>query len=135
MSFNPLSTVLEIGSSIIDKVIPDKNAAREAKARLVELELSAEAQELEAAMQVIVAEAKSEHWIVAAWRPLTMLVFAAIVANNYLLYPYLSLFWLDAPVLELPPDLWGLLKIGLGGYVVGRSGEKIVKTYVAGSSN
>ena len=56
-----------------------------------------------------------------------MLTFVAIIANNYILYPYLSLFWGEAPVLEIPPDMWGLLKIGLGGYVVGRSAEKVAK--------
>ncbi len=58
-----------------------------------------------------------------------MLTFVAIIANNYILYPYLALFWSDAPVLEIPPDMWGLLKIGLGGYVVGRSGEKIATAW------
>ena len=58
-----------------------------------------------------------------------MLTFVAIVANNYLIYPYISLFWNSAPLLELPPDLWGLLKIGLGGYVVGRSAEKVASNF------
>ncbi len=76
---------------------------------------------------VIVAELKSGAWLAQNWRPITMLTFVAIIANNYILYPYLSLFWGQAPVLEIPPDMWALLKIGLGGYVVGRSTEKVVK--------
>ena len=55
--------------------------------------------------------------------------FVFIIANNYILYPYLSLFFTEAPVLAIPPDMWDLLKIGLGGYVVGRSGEKMVKAW------
>jgi len=31
-------------------------------------------------------------------------------------------------VLELPGGLWALLTTGVGGYVVGRSGEKIVQS-------
>ena len=31
------------------------------------------------------------------------------------------------PQLALPPDMWTLMKIGLGGYVTGRSAEKIAK--------
>ena len=76
---------------------------------------------------VIVAEAQGGG-LKSVWRPITMLTFVAIIANNYILYPYISLFWSAAPVLEVPPDMWGLLKIGLGGYVVGRSGEQIAKT-------
>ena len=88
--------------------------------------------ELDAAMQVITSEAKSEHFLVSAWRPITMLSFVAIIANNYLLYPYLSLFWESAPILALPPDMWDLLTVGLGGYVVGRSGEKMIKNWKSG---
>jgi len=58
-----------------------------------------------------------------------MLTFVIIIANNYILYPYLSLFFDAAPKMEIPPDMWDLLKIGLGGYVLGRSGEKAVKAW------
>ena len=85
-------------------------------ARLTELQAS-----------VVIAEMNSGAWLAQNWRPITMLTFVAIIANNYILYPYLALFWSKAPVLQIPPDMWGLLKIGLGGYVVGRSGEKIAK--------
>ena len=119
--------LLQIGLGIINKIIPDPKQKAEAQAKLIELQQRGDLKELDAAMEIISAEAKSEHWIVAAWRPITMLTFVVIIANNYLLYPYLSLFWSAAPILDLPPDLWSLLKIGLGGYVVGRSGEKIAK--------
>ena len=32
-------------------------------------------------------------------------------------------------MLDIPPDMWDLLKIGLGGYVVGRSAEKGAKAW------
>jgi hypothetical protein len=83
---------------------------------------------LEQQASVVRAEAQSEG-ITSKWRPITMLVFVAIIANNYIIYPYLSLFWEAAPTLEVPKDLWDLLKIGLGGYVVGRSVEKSAKNY------
>lgn len=121
----PTDAIFEIGGKLIDRLWPDPTEAGKAKLALLEMSQKGELAELDAAMSVIVAEAQSDHWIVSAWRPITMLVFVAIVANNYLLYPYLSLFWTTAPLLELPPDLWDLIKIGLGGYVVGRSAEKV----------
>ncbi len=125
----PVKALITAGSMLIEKLFPDPVKRAEAQATLLELEQSGELRKIEAAMTIVVAEAKSEHWIVAAWRPVTMLVFTAIVANNYLIYPYLSLFWVNAPVLTLPPHLWELLKIGLGGYVVGRSCEKSVQAW------
>ena len=69
------------------------------------------------------------------WRPLLMLTCIAIIANNYLLNPYLKLFFAAAPLLELPDALWELLKIGVGGYVVGRSVEKGIDLWRNGASS
>lgn len=121
-----IGEILPFAGKVIDKIFPDKGEAQKYKVKLLEMEEAGELKELESAAQIITAEAKSEHWLTANWRPLTMITFVVIIANNYILYPYLSLFWPDAPNLTVPPDMWGLLKIGLGGYVVGRSGEKIV---------
>jgi len=123
--------ILEAGLRILDKVIPDPVAKAEATRKLLEIQQAGELKELEASMTVVVAEAKSEHWLTANWRPVTMLSFVSIIVNNYIIYPYLSLFWSEAPILAIPPDMWELLKIGLGGYVVSRGVEKTMKTYRA----
>jgi len=78
---------------------------------------------------IIIAEAQGGSWLQRNWRPVTMLVFVAIIANNYILFPYLSLLGGPAVKLEIPPDMWGLLKLGIGGYIVGRSAEKGVAAW------
>jgi hypothetical protein len=60
-----------------------------------------------------------------------MSLFGLIIFNNYVLCPYLKLFFEAAPVLQVPADMWDLLKLGIGGYVVGRSAEKVVDTWKA----
>ena len=84
---------------------------------------------LEQQASIVRAEAQGDSWLQRSWRPLTMLVFVFIIANNYIIYPYLALFGVKSMSLTIPPDMWSLLKIGLGGYVVGRSVEKAVKSY------
>jgi len=133
-----LAALINPVSDLLKEVLPDTDK-RAALAH--EIATLAEKQtheqvlaEIEQAKSVIVAEANSDSWIASNWRPITMLVFTGIVANNYILYPYLSLFWTDAPVLDLPPFLWETIKIGLGGYVVGRSGEKMVKAWKSDGS-
>ncbi len=121
-----IQALLPLIGGALDKIFPDKGEAMQHKAKLMELAQAGELKELESQAQIITAEAQSEHWLTANWRPLTMITFVVIIANNYILYPYLSLFWSDAPSLAIPPDMWDLLKIGLGGYVVGRSGEKMI---------
>ncbi|MCH2037742.1 MAG: holin family protein [Rickettsiales bacterium] len=125
MSFIPF---LDVGMKMIDKIFPDPAEKARAQALLIEKEKEGELQEIEASMKVIVAEARGSY-LQRNWRPITMLVFVAIIANNYILYPYLSLFWRDAPVLELAPEMWDVLKIGIGGYIAGRSVEKSISNW------
>jgi hypothetical protein len=56
-----------------------------------------------------------------------MLVCILIIFNNYVLVPYLSMWTDKAVILELPKGLWALLNLGVGGYIAGRSAEKIFK--------
>ena len=129
---NILSTVGSLIETVVDKAIPDKGQAAELKSKLNTQLLQLDIKQLESATSVIVAEAQGESWLQRNWRPSLMLLFGVIIANNYIIYPYLSLFFENAPVLEIPPDMWALLKIGIGGYVVSRGGEKMVKEYRKG---
>ena len=71
--------------------------------------------------EIIVTEAKG-NWLQRSWRPMLMLAFGFIVIYVKFLAP---VFNLTIPELEI--EFWELLKIGIGGYVVGRSAEKISK--------
>ncbi len=69
--------------------------------------------------EVIMAEA-SGSWLQRSWRPVLMLGFGFIVMYSKFLAPAFGL-----PNTELEPDFWQLLRIGIGGYVIGRSAEKL----------
>jgi len=64
---------------------------------------------------IIIAEASGQSWMQSSWRPLTMLTFLGLVVFD-------SFGWLANP---LATEAWTLLQIGLGGYVTGRSIEKV----------
>jgi len=113
--------------SVLGRFFEDKDQAAKAANELRQAMLDHDQTAREVARDVVVAEAQSGHWITSAWRPITMLVFVAIVANNYILAPYVDLFFDAGLQLEVPPPMWDLIKIGLGGYVVGRSAEKVAK--------
>ncbi len=134
-----ISGVVNAGSSLIKSYFPP-DLSPEQKAKLEEglqayhLEMSKQMNDysktvIDAQSKIIQAEANSGSWLAQNWRPMTMLVFVFIIANNYIIYPYLSMFTDKATMLQIPNDMWQLLKLGLGGYVVGRSVEKSVKAY------
>lgn len=113
--------------STIDKAIPDKDQAEKLKFQLNQQLLKSSTEELKAAASIVEAEAKS-NWFAASWRPLLMYVLIFILVWNYILGPIIKIIFGSVITFELPGDVWTLLQIGLGGYVVGRSGESIART-------
>jgi len=110
---------IKLREAITGDLPPEKKA--ELELRYAELDKAI----TEARSNVIMAEAQGQSWLQRNWRPLLMLVIIVIVANNYILYPYLSIFTDKVRVLDLPDKLWALMEIGVGGYILGRTAEKI----------
>jgi len=117
------------GLKIINKFVPDKELAAKLQAELSTELMKHEAEFVSYQRDIIVAEAKSESWMARNWRPIMMLMFVFIIFNNHVLAGWLQSFGFTYVVLTVPEDMWDLLKIGLGGYIVGRSAEKTMKEY------
>jgi len=129
-----IGSALSLGMKLIERVIPDPVAKQAAQLKLLELQQAGELKEIDAAMQVVASEAQSEHWLTANWRPLLMTTFTAIIFNNYLLAPYLQAITGASVLLTLPPDMWTVLEIGIGGYILGRSAEKTAGAWKNGKN-
>ena len=97
---------------VIDRLTPPARAKRQADAEL----LVEHEQEMARSRSAAVMEEARGNWLQRSWRPLVMLVFALIV----LVGTFTTL-----PLLSDTSRFWDLLEIGLGGYVVGRGGEKM----------
>ena len=120
----PLAKVL---FSTIEKAVPDKDLQEKLKAQLQTQLLQSHTQELTAAAKIIEAEAKAG-WFASSWRPLLMYVLIFILVWNYVIGPVIKVFTGAVISFELPGDVWTLLNVGLGGYVVGRSAESVART-------
>lgn len=116
--------------NVIDQAVEDKDEAARIKAQIQAQVLQNEATMTSALRDIVVAEAQGQSYLQRNWRPILMLVFTCIVANNYILAPYLDAIFNWSVTLEPPEQLWQLLNIGVGGYIVGRSAEKITDSYV-----
>jgi hypothetical protein len=123
-----LGTVAGPVFDVIDKAITDKDEANRLKAEIQHRLIDRQDAALQAQMKIILAEATGESWLQRNWRPLLMTVIVAIIANNYLLAPYLGAMFGVGLQLELPEHMWNLMTLGVGGYIAGRSGEKIAGT-------
>lgn len=123
-------------SQILDKHIADRQTRDKLAAELQQSLLDQMAKEQEAQASVIIAESKSEHWLTANWRPLLMMMLMGFLLLVGLVIPMLDLLaghaipyhprWAD-----LPQGFWEFLSIGMGGYIGGRSLEKIASQWFA----
>ena len=120
----PLAKIL---FNTVDKAVADKDLAAKLKADLQTQMLQSHTQELQAAAKIVEAEAKAG-WFASSWRPLLMYVLIFILIWNYVLGPVLLFLFKASITIDLPGDVWTLLQIGLGGYVVGRSAESVART-------
>ena len=104
---------------IVGSLFPDPTEKAKAEAEAMRQLLAHQGEIEAAAAKIIQTEAASTHWLAANWRPLTMITFTALIVARWMgwVAPNLS----EAEYLKL----WSIIEFGLGGYVVGRSVEKI----------
>lgn len=121
-----LQALIPVLAPILGKIVaskfPDPSEAAKAEAEVAS-QLWQNAHQLNAAAaDIIKTEAASSHWLASNWRPLTMIVFVLLIVARWFGWaaPGLS----EAEYLKL----WSIVEFGLGGYVIGRSVEKIAPT-------
>lgn len=122
---------------IVKRVIPDPAERAKIEAELQTAVIDSEARIYEAQSKVVTAEAQGESWMQRNWRPSLMFFLMFVVAWHILVVPLMALGFgvslTDVVGLSfVPGDVWTLLSVGMGGYIVGRSGEKIAKTWRGG---
>jgi len=120
-----LPALLPVVGDLFKRWFPDPAEAAKAQQDMVMALLSQQASLNAAAGDIIKAEAQSEHWLAACWRPILMLTFGGLIVARWLGWsaPGIS----EAEVLKL----WDIVQLGLGGYVIGRSIEKVAPQIAA----
>lgn len=106
----------------VDGLSTSDQEKAEAKEKLTNTVMTQLVSALQSQAGIITTEAQG-NWLQRSWRPILMLSFGFIIIYRYFLSQVLAL-----PAVDLPIDFWELLNLGIGGYVVGRSVEKVADT-------
>ena len=124
--FDFLGSIIKPITDLIDNLTTSNEEKLKLKNELVTLQnnvtmkvIDYQSKLLDSQTRLIEAEAKGQSWLQRNWRPITMITFLVLVV--------LDSFGILA--FRLSEQAWLLLQIGLGGYVIGRSGEKIVEKF------
>lgn len=117
--FQPASELIDNLHTSTEEKLEQKRLLLEVQGRAMDRVHEYNTALLEGQARIVNSEAKSEHWVTATWRPIVMLgLFSLVMLDSFGYLPN-----------RLSEEAWLLLQIGLGGYVVGRSVEKGVKSY------
>ncbi len=144
LTFAFIQTVLGLVQGPLAKILDAHIADAELKHKLaaeIETQLMTQlskADELGAG--VVQAEVKSEHWLTRSWRPLLMLLLMAFLVLVGFLLPVADLILGHHVKFEprwqlLPPEFWPFLQIGMGGYIGGRTLEKLADRAFPGKTS
>ena len=103
---------------VIDTITTTDEEKLSKKAEISQIVLNALSASEAVQAEVIKTEMKGESWLQRNWRPIVMLTFAGLLVIRW---TGVSSFHI---ALELEMGLLEIVKLGLSGYVVGRSVEK-----------
>lgn len=126
MDLTGIGSIADLAKRLTDVFLPDRaQEAKDAAAFKVQ-QLIADSDAFKAQAGIVQQEVASSNWLASSWRPITMLIFVGLIVARW--------FGWSAP--NLAPDeyikLWDIVQLGLGGYVIGRSVEKIAPS-IAGA--
>ena len=115
-----IAALLPTLGKIVGNLFPDPTEKAKAEAEVMRQVLEHQSELENAAAKIIQTEAASSHWLAANWRPITMLTFVALIVARW--------FGWAAPNLAEAEylALWDIVQLGLGGYIIGRSAEKVI---------
>ena len=119
---NPITSVADAVSGLVERLTLPAREKKQLEADVLRLLLEREKELLRVRAALLQEEGKG-NWLQRSWRPLVMLTFAAVILIGT---------FTNISILSDTSRCWDLLEIGLGGYVVGRSGEKILMTLAKG---
>jgi hypothetical protein len=129
MGFDPISSLLDVGKALIDKLIPDPKAKAEATQKLLEMQQAGDLAVIAGQLKVNEIEAASPVTFVSGWRPAVGWVCALALAFQLVIEPMIS--WIaqmaghPIPILVLDTQLLTTLLVGMLGLGGMRTVEKL----------
>ena len=132
-----IGKIFEKTLGIIDKTVPDEDLRARLKAEIATADYSVLLKEIESQTQTLAAEMVGSD-AQRNWRPHLMYLIQFFLFYLIVIVPIAGAFGADLQVdkalASVPEQMWTLITIGVGGYTMARSGEKMMDSWAKKSS-
>lgn len=118
--FKPAADLIDNIHTSEEEKLKLRNELEAMRFQLQDKLLGYESQLLENRTSLIRAETEKGNVFVQSWRPALMVIFALLIVSKWLGFSAPGI----SEAVEL--ELFSIVKLGMGGYVIGRSAEKVV---------
>lgn len=129
MAFDPISSVLDVGKALIEKLIPDPKAKAEATQKLMELQMNGDLKVIAEQAEINKIEAANTNVFIAGWRPFIGWVCGGALAIQMVLSPlvvwFSEMFGHPVKLVVLDVSLLTTLLVGMLGLGGMRTVEKL----------
>ena len=123
-----LKSSLELLIPVVHDVLGGGKAADKIVGRIQLKALEIDGKHI-AAQQAVLEKELDGNWLQRSWRPIAMFVFVFLLVWQMMFIPLINAVWPDSIIADakLTYQIIEVIKWGMGGYIVGRSGEKIAE--------
>lgn len=130
-----IGTIVETIGKVLERVIPDPNKRMEVELEMNKALIASQGQIYESMKDVMVADAQSESWMTRNARPATVFWSLGTISwvvisgtidgltGTHILQPTIQ------ALKQVPSDLWNVVLVGIGGYILAKGGVDAVKAY------
>lgn len=119
--FTGITAIIAAISGVLEKIIPDPDKRIEAETQIQKALMESQAAIYDAMKSVMVADAASEGWMTRNARPIV--VFWCLGMITWVVIS--PMFGLQTSTINaikaVPSDLWNLVMVGIGGYILAKS--------------
>ena len=117
-----LKETIDVAGGVVDNLSTTDEEKLNAKNELAKI-ITESLNKLTAMQSTMLMAEANGNWLQRSWRPILMLSFGFVVIYSKFIAPAFNL-----PNTTLEDSFWELLNIGMGGYLIGRSVEKVAET-------
>lgn len=129
--FEGITAIVTAISGVLARIIPDPDKRMQVEGEIQKALLASQSAIYDAMKSVMAADAASESWLTRNARPIVVMWCLAMITWVVFSPMFGAQAQTIAAIKAVPSDLWNLVTVGIGGYILAKSAVDVAKAIKA----